>query len=124
MKQKLRLTVCLLIAFLFSLQGVTHAQVVLTDSVARLVLKDLAELDYRRDVGRIDSLTIVDLLRAYQASDSALIYCQKSNGFLRTLSINQEAITEQFRKELTKERRKGKRITVVAGVAVVIALIF
>lgn len=121
MMQKLRLILCLTIAFkLFSIEGT--AQVVLNDSVARAVLKDLAELDYRREMSRIDSATIVDLLKAYEASDSALTYSNKSIESLKGIIENDARISAELHKEIRNEKVKRKA-TILGGVILVVAAV-
>lgn len=111
--------------FILLLFGVfsTFGQVTLSDSVARLVLKDLAELDSRREIARIDSATIQDLLRAYQAGDSALTYAKKSIDYLQGIIVNDSLIESELHKEVWKERRKRKAVTIGGVALVVLALL-
>ncbi len=111
-----------LIACNWPLTGASQA-VKLTEYQAREILKELAELDMRRETGRIDSLTIVDLLKAYHASDSALIYANKSLGFSREINETQQKIENQVRNEWLKERRRRKAVTLGGVALVVLALL-
>lgn len=86
-------------------------QIQLGERKAKLILRDLAELDRRRQDAALDSMEIHALKLAYNYKDSALISCRSAIVIAARIERDKDGIIaiqdkklDQARKELRKQK--------------------
>ncbi len=98
--------------FIFLITSISSfSQISLSEKTAKLVLKDLAELDKRRALSINDSTKIVALTQAYYYKDSALTASIKATEEADRIAQDWHGISSEKDKNLStakKEIRKQK----------------
>ncbi len=98
--------------FIFLITSISSfSQISLSEKTAKLVLKDLAELDKRRALSINDSTKIVALTQAYYYKDSALTSSMKATEEADWIAKDNEKLyisSVESRKRALKEIKKQK----------------
>jgi len=103
------------------------AQIVSSDRIGKLILKDLAELDRRRKEAFLDSMSISALNLAYDAKGQALTQARTAIAELEAMRNDDRQllnIMESDNNKLTKEVRKQKALKwAFAGGMILVAIL-